>query len=139
MSSNKMDFKTHGENERFREFLDYKQTSESWTDPEAPLPDELRGLNIGAFTLTFIWGSAMRVYVSWLCMVPFIGMVMPFVLLVKGNEWAWQNRRWQSIEHFKRVQAHWAYAGIASLLLMVVVSYFTFSFVHRQFYMLMMR
>ncbi|HET6457092.1 MAG TPA: hypothetical protein VFI02_22055, partial [Armatimonadota bacterium] len=26
---------------------------------------------------------------------------------VKGSEWAWQNRRWESVEQFKKVQRTW--------------------------------
>ena len=36
---------------------------------------------------------------------------MIFVLGAKGNEWAWQNKRWNSIEHFKKVQKLWAIWG----------------------------
>ena len=34
--------------------------------------------------------------------------VMPFVLGAKGSRWAWRNGRWDSVEHFKRVQRLWA-------------------------------
>jgi len=37
--------------------------------------------------------------------------VMPFVLGAKGNEWAWRNRRWRDLAHFRRVQRNWAIAG----------------------------
>jgi hypothetical protein len=33
---------------------------------------------------------------------------MVFVLGAKGSRWAWKNGRWDSIEHFKRVQRLWA-------------------------------
>src|SRR6202008_2407231 len=33
------------------------------------------------------------------------------VLGVKGNAWAWRNGRWDSVEHFKRVQRRWAIWG----------------------------
>ena len=32
---------------------------------------------------------------------------MPFVLGVRGNRWAWRNGRWDSTEHFRRVQRAW--------------------------------
>ena len=38
---------------------------------------------------------------------------MLFVLGAKGSAWAWRNGRWDSVEHFKRVQRRWAIAGVA--------------------------
>jgi hypothetical protein len=37
---------------------------------------------------------------------------MPFVLGAKGSRWAWRNGRWDSVEHFKRVQRLWAIWGV---------------------------
>lgn len=36
---------------------------------------------------------------------------MPFVLGARGNRWAWRNGRWDSVEHFTRVQRTWAKWG----------------------------
>jgi tripartite-type tricarboxylate transporter receptor subunit TctC len=36
--------------------------------------------------------------------IPIISIIIAVILLVKGNKWAWQSRRWDSIEHFKRTQ-----------------------------------
>ncbi len=36
---------------------------------------------------------------------------MPFVLGAMGNEWAWKNKTWDSIEQFHAVQKRWAIAG----------------------------
>ena len=36
---------------------------------------------------------------------------MPFVLGAKGSGWAWRNGRWDSVDHFKRVQRLWAIWG----------------------------
>jgi hypothetical protein len=46
---------------------------------------------------------------------------MPFVLGAKGNEWAWKNKTWESVEQFKRVQRAWSIAGWASLAFCFVV------------------
>jgi hypothetical protein len=40
---------------------------------------------------------------------------MVFVLGAKGSEWAWRNKRWRDVAHFKRVQRNWAIAGVAVL------------------------
>lgn len=37
---------------------------------------------------------------------------MLFVLGAKGSRWAWRNGRWDSVEHFKRVQRLWAIWGV---------------------------
>ncbi len=46
---------------------------------------------------------------------------MNFVLGFKGNEWAWQNRKWDSIEHFKTVQKIWMKWGIGVIVVLVVL------------------
>ena len=42
-----------------------------------------------------------------LTIVPFIQPVMGFILLFKGNKWAWQSKKWDSVEHFLRTQRTW--------------------------------
>lgn len=82
------------------------------TDPGLPLdqtevPAEIDRWNWGAFLLNWIWGIGNNVFIALLVFVPLLGLVMPFVLGVRGNRWAWRNGRWDSIEHFKRVQRVW--------------------------------
>jgi cytochrome oxidase complex assembly protein 1 len=45
--------------------------------------------------------------------VPLANLVVIFVLGAKGSEWAWRNRHWNDIAHFRRVQRNWAIAGVA--------------------------
>jgi hypothetical protein len=40
-------------------------------------------------------------------------IIMAFVLGAKGNEWAWDRRKSDNVEHFKKTQRNWAYAGFA--------------------------
>ena len=42
------------------------------------------------------------------------------ILLFKGNEWAWNARRWDSVEAFKASQRKWAIAGLIVVVLGVV-------------------
>jgi TPR repeat protein len=51
--------------------------------------------------------------------VPLVNMVMPFVLGVKGSAWAWRNKQWQDVDHFKRVQRKWAIWGIVAWIAIV--------------------
>ena len=75
------------------------------------LPAELKGWNWGAFFLHVIWGIGNDTYIALLTLIPPLFVVMPFVLGAKGNEWAWRNRRWDDVAHFKRVQRNWAKWG----------------------------
>ncbi len=85
----------------------------------AVIPDEIRKWNWGALFLNSIWGLGNRTYIALLCLIPIVGVVMVFVLSAKGNKWAWQNKRWKSIEHFKRVQKIWSWAGLAVFLFLL--------------------
>lgn len=76
-----------------------------------PIPPEVRRWNWGAFFLTWIWGIGNNVLIAFLCFVPFVNFVWPIVLGIKGGEWAWQKKRWDSLEHFQRVQRIWAWVG----------------------------
>jgi hypothetical protein len=74
-----------------------------------PAPAEIRGWNWGALFLSFVWGIANGV---WLSMVVFVLWgVWNVVLAIKGNEWAWQNRRFESVEQFRDTQRAWSKWG----------------------------
>ena len=40
---------------------------------------------------------------------------------VKGNEWAWSNRRFESVEHFRQVQRTWAWWALGFTIAMVIL------------------
>ena len=88
----------------------------------AMLPPQLYGWNWGAFFLNWIWGIGNNTFIALLCLFPLINIVMIFVLGAKGNEWAWQNKQWQNIEHFKRVQKLWAIWGFVLFALGIIFS-----------------
>ncbi len=83
------------------------------------MPAEIRGWNWGAFFFTWIWGIGNNTWIAFLSWVPYVGIVMPFVLGFKGNEWAWKNKRWNSVGHFKRIQRNWAIAGLIYTIITV--------------------
>src|SRR5689334_653026 len=68
----------------------------------AIVPPEIQRWNWGAFLLNWIWGIGNDTYIALLMFVPLVNFVMMFVLGAKGSAWAWRNRRWHDIEHFKR-------------------------------------
>ncbi len=78
----------------------------------AVVPPEIQRWNWGAFLLNWIWGIGNDTYIALLMLVPLVNFVMPFVLGAKGSAWAWRNRRWRDIEHFRRVQRNWAIGGV---------------------------
>ncbi len=85
--------------------------STSHIEPKA-IPPEIDRWNWGAFLLNWIWGVGNNTFIALLTFIPFFGiLIMPFVLGAKGSAWAWRNGRWDSIEHFKRVQRLWAIWG----------------------------
>jgi cytochrome oxidase complex assembly protein 1 len=86
-----------------------------------PIPPEIDRWNWGAFLLNWIWGIGNNTFIALLTLIPLVGLVMPFVLGAKGSAWAWRNGRWDSVEHFRRVQRRWAIWGaviwVASIVL----------------------
>jgi hypothetical protein len=75
---------------------------------QKPIPDGVKGWNWGAFMLTWIWGICNGTLISLLALIPGVHFIMMFVLGIKGNEWAWANKNWDSVEQFHRAQRKWA-------------------------------
>ena len=92
---------------------------------QSTVPPELKGWNWGAFFLNWIWGIGNSTYIALLMFIPLVNLVMPFVLGAKGNKWAWQNRTWRDIEHFKQTQRKWAISGL--ILVFVILPIFFIS------------
>ncbi len=92
----------------------------------AVVPPEIRRWNWGAFLLNWIWGIGNDTYIALLMFVPLVNLVMPFVLGAKGSEWAWRNRRWTDVAHFRRVQRNWAIAGAIVVLASIALFVLTF-------------
>ena len=79
------------------------------------VPPDIKGWNWGAFMLNWIWGIGNSTYIAFLMFVPVVNIVMIFILGAKGNEWAWRNRIWRDIEHFKQTQRKWRNTGLIFL------------------------
>ena len=76
------------------------------------IPEDIRNKwNWGAFLLNWIWGIGNSVWIALLVFVPFVNLVMPFILGAKGNKWAWESKRWDSVEQFQKTQRTWAVWG----------------------------
>lgn len=88
-------------------------TNTSGQGAAAVLPAEISGWNWGAMLLNWIWGIGNKTWIALLMFVPVVNLVMFFVLGAKGNEWAWRNKKWDSVEHFRAVQRKWALSSVA--------------------------
>ena len=88
--------------------------------PGAQVPAELGGWNWGAFLMNWIWAIPHSAWVG-LVLSLLLGIVGAIFLGVKGNELAWQNRRWESVQQFKDTQRVWAIWGLVILGVGVVV------------------
>src|SRR3989344_7942014 len=49
-----------------------------------------------------------------------VNLVLMIVLGVKGNDWTWRNKHWESVERFKKVQRRWAVWFLILLIIPVV-------------------
>jgi hypothetical protein len=83
---------------------------------EAAAPAAAGRWNWGAFLMTWIWGLGNGTYIGLLALIPVVNLVMAIILGIKGGKLAWKNRRWESIEHFTRVQGLWTAFGFGLLV-----------------------
>jgi hypothetical protein len=83
--------------------------------------------------MNWIWSIGMKFWLGLLFIpallvlsfIPIIGQVAGLAGMVlfgvKGNEWAWQHRRWDSIQQFRDTQRVWVYWGIGLFILSIVL------------------
>lgn len=77
------------------------------TEKVSMIPDEIKGWSWGGFLWGWIWSIGNDTWIGLLTLVPIIGFIMRIVLGVNGREWAWKNKRWDGVEHFKKIQRRW--------------------------------
>ena len=81
-----------------------------------PIPDGIKGWSWGAFLLNWLWAIFNKTWIGLLCIIPYIGFIMSVILGFKGREWAWRNKRWESVEHFNTVQKKWSFWGVVLIV-----------------------
>lgn len=86
-----------------------------------PFPQELDGWNWGAFLLNWMWAIGNSVWIGLLMFVPFVNMVMPFYLGAKGNQLAWEHRKFASVQQFKDVQNAWKSWGFILIIVQIAL------------------
>ena len=103
----------------------------NYQNTNSEIPKELKKWNWGAFFLNWIWGIGNKTYISFLVLIPIFNFVFVFILGAKGNEWAWKNKKWDNVDHFKSVQKKWAFWGILffsiNIVLLFIVLFYLFS------------
>jgi serine/threonine-protein kinase len=95
-------------------------------DNSLKVPPEIQGWNWGAFLLPGVWCITNRVWIgllAWTDPTLIMSLALPwlamgFILGVKGNEWAWKSRKWESVAAFRAHQRTWA---IVSFILIGIV------------------
>lgn len=97
------------------------------TGPNGQFPEELRRWNWGAFFGSWLWAIANNVYVGLLALIPPLHLIISIVLGMKGNEWAWKHRRFESIDQFRAVQRAWTRWGVGIFIAMIVLIILGFS------------
>ncbi len=85
------------------------------------IPDEIKGWNWGAFFLSWIWAIGNQVWIGLLAILGPLWLPMIIILGVKGNEWAWQARKFASVEDFRKTQSAWVKWGIVLFALQVII------------------
>jgi hypothetical protein len=98
-----------------------------------PVPAEIQGWSWSAFLMGWIWCIAHNSWLgfgvslgAWVLQglivhgrIP-LGLAAAIFCGAKGNEWAWQNRRWESLQQFRDTQRVWVVWGIVLWALGVV-------------------
>lgn len=97
--------------------------NESCTNNEQDIPNEIKIWNWGAFWANWLWGIPNKSYQTFWVFVPFFGFIWMIVCGLKGNEWAWKNKKWSSIEEFEKSQYKWALVTniIATITILISV------------------
>ena len=110
-----------------QQYRDTKQSSTTYLDDGQLIPNELRKWNWGAFLLTWIWGVGNKSYLPMWALIPYFNFIWGFVCGAKGNEWAWENQKWESVEQFNKTQEQWAmWGGIVMGILLLILFFSMF-------------
>lgn len=108
------------------EDLSTSQVNTSGQGENARIPKEIQKWNWGA-SLLWIWGFAHGLTVLTILafittkIFPFAGIVWAIIFGIKGNEWAWRNKKYESVNQFFKKQAVWRNWGIGLLSFAIVM------------------
>ena len=91
---------------------------------QAVIPDGVKRWNWGAFVFSWIWGLFNHTFIALLALIPYVTVIVVVVLGLKGNEWAWRNKKWESVDQFHAAQRKWAVAAaiVWGIILLAVIA-----------------
>jgi len=94
---------------------------------DAEIPEGVKGWSWGAFMFNWIWALSNRTWIGLFALLPYVGFLMAVALGIKGREWAWRNKKWESVEHFQRVQRRWSlwsllFVGVAIVGILAAIA-----------------
>ena len=85
-------------------------------------PKCLNNFNWGAFLLSWIWGVCHSVWISLLCLIPYVNFVMIFVLGFNGNKWAWEKcKDTMSADEFDARQKSWTKGALIYIVVIFIL------------------
>jgi len=87
------------------------------------VPEEIKGFSWAAFLWNWIWAVGNNTWIGLLALLPFIGFIMTFILGFKGSEWAWKNKRWDSVESFNKTQKSWIKWWLIIVLPLIILAF----------------
>ncbi len=98
---------------------------------DSMVPEEIANrFNWGAFFLNWIWGIGNKVYFALFALlfafIPFLGGIVCLGFSIwlgfVGNKLAWQNKQWESLEEFERIQKIWTNVGLILFFTCIILS-----------------
>ena len=104
------------------------------------LQPNLSKWNWGAFYLGWIWGLfngcwwilLVNIVLCLFMMIPVVGLWISSITFlgwavicgIKGTQWAWNNRTWNSVQEFEQTQSTWNKAAFSVFLCFIFLSLF---------------
>lgn len=107
--------------------LSTSQLNTSGQGENAVIPEEIKKWNWGAALMGYIWGFAHKkvgiTIIAYITsgIIPFSGIAWLIVFGIKGNEWAWRNNKYESVDQFLKKQAVWRNWGIGLISFAVLI------------------
>ena len=89
---------------------------------DVSLDREISKWSWGGFVFGWFWGIFNGTWISFLTLIPYAGIAMCIILGLRGRRWAWRNKGWNDLEHFKSTQRKWDIAGIVGLVAGVIIA-----------------
>lgn len=104
--------------EQVNEYVDIR----SGLGDSSVVPEEVKKWSWGAMILPFFWGPYFNVMSSFLLLIPIFNWGWWIVLGINGNEWAWKNGKWGSVEEFNYEQRKWNKYSVILIISIIFLS-----------------